>query len=86
MRSPVGARDDGWPIRSAMTDGPGMTEEMADQVGHDGRGPRMTVKFFDILERKDLRFFLNVLYLYIIMYINLRALWLLSVLRNYATI
>ncbi len=48
--------------------------------------PGMTEKFFDILERKDLRFILNVLYLYIIMYINLRALWLLSVLRNYATI
>ena len=48
--------------------------------------PRMTVKFFDIQERKDLRFILNVLYLYIIMYINLRTLWLLSVLRNYATI
>ena len=41
---------------------------------------------FLILLGKDLRFILNVLYFYIIMYINLRALWLLSVLRNYATI
>ena len=55
-------------------------------AGDDGREPGMTVKFFDILERKDLRFILNALYLYIIMYMNLRALWLLSVLRNYATI
>ena len=46
----------------------------------------MTVKFFDGRGRKDLRIILNALYLYIIMYINLRALWLLSVLRNYATI
>ena len=41
---------------------------------------------FLILLGKDLRFIFNALYLYIIMYINLRALWLLSVLRNYATI
>ena len=41
---------------------------------------------FLILLGKDLRFILNPLYLYIIMYINLRTLWLLSVLRNYATI
>ena len=41
---------------------------------------------FLILLGKDLRFIFNALYLYIIMYINIRALWLLSVLRNYATI
>ena len=41
---------------------------------------------FLILLGKDLRFIFNALYLYIIMYMNLRALWLLSVLRNYATI
>ena len=41
---------------------------------------------FLILLGKDLLFIFNALYLYIIMYINLRALWLLSVLRNYATI
>ena len=56
-------------------------------AGDDGeKRSVVTGKFFDILERKDLRFILNALYLYIIMYMNLGALWLLSVLRNYATI
>ena len=69
---------------------------MPDQVGHDGRAGddgdggdclrwARAIGFL-ILLGKDLRFIFNALYLYIIMYINLRALWLLSVLRNYATI
>ena len=64
--------------------------EIPGRAGDDGDG-RDCLRWagaigFLILLGKDLRFIFNALYLYIIMYINLRALWLLSVLRNYATI
>ena len=64
--------------------------EIPGQAGDDGHGGDCLrwagAIGFLILLGKDLRFIFNALYLYIIMYINLRALWLLSVLRNYATI
>ena len=65
-------------------------QEIPGRVGDDGDGGDCLrwagAIGFLILLGKDLRFIFNALYLYIIMYINLRALWLLSVLRNYATI
>ena len=62
------------PVKPGMTVGGGDCLRWSGAIG------------FLILLGKDLRFIFNALYLYIIMYINLRALWLLSVLRNYATI
>ena len=76
-------------IEGEMLNADRVRSSIARHLGIEVEGlsePGMTEKIFDVLERKDLRFILNALYLYIIMYINLRALWLLSVLRNYATI